>query len=131
VLQLSRIRAGGAGSPSSWLVDQFPFTIGRSASAGLRLDAPGVWDAHAAITLDASTSRLRIEPHPDAVLFINGEKSGARDLRSGDVLAVGAEELAVSLSPALQTGLAAREALVWLVLGAVCAVQALLAARWL
>ena len=103
---------------------EFPFTIGRSRSAHFRLDSPGVWDNHAAITLKGG--RFHISPEGESLLLINDERSNGGLLRMGDQLSLGAARITVMLAPAARRGLKAREMPVWLAVGAVTLAQLLL-----
>jgi predicted component of type VI protein secretion system len=103
---------------------EFPFTIGRSSAASLRLRAPGVWDMHASISIRDGT--FHVQPVGESLLRINDLPSAGGPLRIGDELSIGATRFSVALAPAAQHGLAARERIIWLLIGAVTLAQLLL-----
>jgi hypothetical protein len=100
----------------------FPFQIGRSSKAGLRLEAPGVWERHCEIVRDAEHG-LRLRSHPEALTLVNGQAAKDVVLRSGDVLELGEIRLQFWLSPARQPGLGLREALTWICVAGLVAIQ--------
>ena len=103
---------------ASFVVVSFPYTVGKSASADLQIDAPGAWDRHATFTLRGS--KVHVNAEGNAIVLVNGRPEAESLVKSGDVISIGAATLSISLAPARQGGLAAREfatwALVWLVL---------------
>lgn len=103
---------------------EFPFTIGRSSSAGMRLNSLGVWDVH--VSIRVQEGRFFVQPEGQALLLVNGVRSEGGILRVGDELAIGAERVTVALAPAAQQGLSARETLNWLFIAAVVCTQVLL-----
>ena len=113
-----------AGSTHHCTARDFPFTIGRSSTAGLCLQSPGVWDLHASITI--RDGRFFLHPERDSLLLINDERFEGGTFRIGDQFSVGGARISVALAPAVQHGLAGREAMIWLFLGAVSLVQILL-----
>ena len=113
-----------ADSGASCVAAEFPFMIGRSPSAGMRLDASGVWDIHATILV--REGGFFVQPEGEALVLINGERSAGAVLRAGDRISLGAVRLTVALAPARQGRLGARETLNWLVILAVTISQVLL-----
>lgn len=91
----------------------FPFRIGRAASCGLVVSAPGVWDQHAVIDLDGDERKFRVASVGEAVLMVNGVATSAAVLRNGDLLDLGACRLTFALAPAGQKSLAPRECFAW------------------
>ena len=106
------------------LAAQFPFTIGRSRAASLRLEHPGVWDIHASI--DIQDGRFRAQPEGQSLLLINDVRSSGAVLRMGDQLSLGGARVAVALAPAAQFGLKARELFILLLLLSITIAQVLL-----
>ena len=100
------------GAVTEHLTDHFPYRIGRSTAADLRLDSPGVFDDHAVIALD-DCGRYAIAARGSSLLLINGVQASTAPLRSGDEIALGGSRVLVSLAPARQTGLRSTEAMVW------------------
>jgi len=111
-------------SGASGIAAEFPFTIGRSPSAGMRLDSFGVWDLHASIHL--RDGRFFVQPEGQALLMLNDERTDGAFLRMGDRLSIGAVRLTVALAPAARSRLGARETLNWLAIAAVALAQVLL-----
>jgi predicted component of type VI protein secretion system len=108
----------------SFRVTRFPFVIGRSPEADLRLESPGVWDRHASIEI--RNGRFFIQPEGASLLLINGERSEGAVPRAGDDFSLGGARLTVSLAPAAQMSLAAREMMIGSVIFAVALTQILL-----
>jgi hypothetical protein len=98
-----------------WVARRFPFRVGRSPSANLRLEDDGVWDDHLTFSL-APNRTVELTPQPGAWASINGEtvSTPTLELHNGDLIAIGAVTLRFGLSPARQKGLRLREGLVWL-----------------
>lgn len=112
------------GLRQSCIAARFPFVIGRASGAHFRLDAPGVWDAHASI--ETTGPAFAIKPCGDALLLINGERSAGGVLRPGDRISAGAANILVSLSPAEQHRLGRIEGLNWFLVAAVFAFELLI-----
>ena len=100
----------------------FPFRVGRAPTADLRLDARGVWDEHCELVKDV-TRGVVLRANRASLTLLNGERVEEAALRNGDLLELGEVRLQFWLSPAVQTGLAAREILTWLALGALLFAQ--------
>ena len=98
---------------------RFPFRLGRSATADLRLEDAGVWDQHALLELKLPEG-LGIQVHDNAMTTLNGERIQRSLLRPGDLLEVGAVKLRISLSETRQPSLQGREFLTWLFLILLC-----------
>lgn len=104
---------------------RFPWLIGRSNAAQLRLEDPGVWERHVEITLkepDGFAASLL----PGALATMNGNLFQQTKLRNGDLLEVGSVQLQFWLSEIPQQGLRWRETVTWLMLSGLCLVQILL-----
>ena len=101
---------------------KLPFTIGRSEAADFSLAAPGVWDLHAEIVA-ADDGRAMIRPLDNAIVLVNGQRSGGKVLTPGDELQLGAISLVVGLAPVRQKRLARYEGAFWLTLTAVVVAQ--------
>jgi hypothetical protein len=112
----------------SWVCDQFPFKIGRSATSNLTLEAPGVWEDHAEIVRDQNCDKLLIQTQNEALLLVNGVPVTRRILCPGDEIKIGAVTFQVALSPAEQKRLSVRESIVWVLLCVVFIVQSFLIA---
>lgn len=99
----------------------FPFRIGRSPSADLRLEENGVWDEHLELAFHAGEGFI-LTAHPDAIAAINGQPFREAVLRNGDAIEIGALKIRFWLGATRQKGLRFREWLTWigftLVLGA-------------
>jgi pSer/pThr/pTyr-binding forkhead associated (FHA) protein len=93
----------------------FPFRVGRAPTADLRLDACGVWEQHCELVKD-STRGIVLQANHASLTLLNGERIEEATLRNGDLLELGEVRLQFWLSPAIQTGLAARETVTWLAL---------------
>jgi pSer/pThr/pTyr-binding forkhead associated (FHA) protein len=90
----------------------FPFRIGRSASADLRLEDDGVWDQHLELAFDAASGFV-LSAHPDARAAINGEPFREVILRNGDAIEIGALKIHFWLGETRQASLRLRELLTW------------------
>lgn len=106
------------GTVTQHLTPSFPFRIGRSNAADLRLEAPGVWEDHAMIALGQG-GRYVISAQGSSLLLVNGAQTSSAPLRSGDEITLGGVRILVSLAPARQASLGIAEALVWSILVAV------------
>ena len=116
------------GAVTCCIVEKFPFLIGRSPQADLRITFSGVWEEHASIRLAESedgSQRFVIESVGQSILSINGEIASGQVLRVGDMLSLGAARLTVSLAPARQSKLAWHESTVWVLLSLVLLLEAL------
>ena len=111
------------GTVTQHLAQFFPYHIGRSVQADLRIEAAGVWENHAVI-LPGENGRFVIRSEGQSVLLRNGESVQSAQLASGDELSIGAARVVVSLSPARQKSLGASEAIVWALLLAVLTAEA-------
>ena len=121
---LSGKQAGGL-----WLARRFPVRLGRSRESDLRVEEPGVYDAHAAFAFDEHR-HLQLHVLEPATAAVNDEPTRLRALRNGDVLRFGSVTLRLWLAPVRQRGLRLGEALLWLLwFGVAIAQLALL--RWL
>lgn len=100
---------------------RFPFSIGRSENADLRLDEAGVWPAHARMKCDADGG-LVLEV-VDGSVQVNGQPVTLHRLKSGDVIRVGTVELRFAIAPARQKRLLLHELAQWAVLAGTVVVQ--------
>jgi pSer/pThr/pTyr-binding forkhead associated (FHA) protein len=107
------------------IASRFPWLIGRSSTAQLSLEDPGVWDRHLEITLE-DTDGFTVSLLPGALATLNGTPFQQARLRNGDLLELGSVQLQFWLSEVPQKGLRTREILTWLALGILCLVQILL-----
>lgn len=97
---------------------RLPVRVGRSPEADLPLDDPGVFPIH--FQINRQGQDLICEAESNALMSINGKPIQRAVLRSGDVIGMGALNIAFSLAPARQAGLRLREWLTWIGLGALC-----------
>ena len=95
----------------SSLVTSFPFIVGKSASADLRIDAAGVWDRHASLVL--RERKVHVVAEGEALVRVNGETQRESVLKNGDILNIGATTVLVALAPTTQPRLLAREMAAW------------------
>ncbi len=110
---------------SELVARHFPFRIGRSATANLRLEDPGMWDEHLVLSL-TSDSKIELTAQPGALAGLNGETVTHAALRNGDLIQIGAVQLQFGLSPTRQKDLRCRETLVWTGLALLCLFQVVL-----
>jgi pSer/pThr/pTyr-binding forkhead associated (FHA) protein len=122
-----RIQSGKMAGTET-VVRHFPFRMGRSASADLRLEEDGVWDAHAEIVFDPEAGFLLRANH-DALTGVNGKRCHEAVLRNGDELEIGALKLRFWLGATRQRTLQVREWLTWAGLALVTAGQLVLIYR--
>jgi pSer/pThr/pTyr-binding forkhead associated (FHA) protein len=120
VVQLKILSGKMAGS--ELVARHFPFRIGRSATANLRVEDPGMWDEHLVLSL-TSDSKIELTAQPGALASLNGETITHAALRNGDLIQIGAVQLQFGLSPTRQKGLQGRETLVWSGLALLCLFQ--------
>ena len=104
------------------VVRHFPFSIGRSAQDGLRLDEPGVWDSHLTLGFQKREG-FTLETAPDTFAAVNEQPQTSARLRNGDIISFGSAKIQFWLAPARMRGLRTREMFVWLLLAAVAAAQ--------
>src|ERR1700752_3668394 len=86
----------------------FPYRIGRSAQAELRIEEAGVWENHA-VVLPSENLHFVIRSEGESLLLCNGEPVRTVQLASGDELSIGAARMMVSLAPAGQKSLGLAE----------------------
>jgi predicted component of type VI protein secretion system len=120
VIQLQILSGEQAGHDV--VVRRFPFTIGRSADAGLALNDAGVWDGHFQIEFQRGAG-FAFSVQPNALTLINGERAEAGLLRNGDLIELGSAQLRFWLASSTQKTLRVREALTWVALCALFCVQ--------
>ena len=70
MIQLKILSGKMAGTET--VARRFPFRIGRSQSADLRLEEDGVWDEHLELAFDAATGFV-LTAHQDALAAVNGQ----------------------------------------------------------
>jgi predicted component of type VI protein secretion system len=115
------------GSGGSHIASKFPLVIGRSAAAGLRMEAPGVWDSHAVVRHDRDTSKFAIASGGEGALLVNGERVTEKVLKPGDRVQLGGAVILVSLAPARSASLRPREAAFWTLFCLILVLEILLA----
>lgn len=104
--------AGGS-KVGAQVIRQFPYRVGRSASADWRLEAPGVWDQHFEVDFVPGDGFV-LSTGKEALTLVNGTRVDRAVLRNGDCIECGALRLLFALSPVEQRGLKLREQLTWL-----------------
>ncbi|MCP5516331.1 MAG: hypothetical protein H7A45_03630 [Verrucomicrobiales bacterium] len=108
------------------LIRRFPFLVGRSARAHLRLDAAGVWEEHLRLAMD-SDKTVQVAAVGPAIVRLNGETVATAALRTGDVIELGGSRVQFWLGPVAQKGVRWRETTVWLALAGVTLIECILA----
>jgi pSer/pThr/pTyr-binding forkhead associated (FHA) protein len=108
------------GAVTPHIAESFPYTVGRSPQADLRLQEPGIFENHATI-LPAGDGRFLIQAEGESLLLRNGEPVRSAPLAAGDELLIGSLRVVVSLAPARQKSLGLSEAAAWVLLAAVVA----------
>jgi hypothetical protein len=111
VLQLQVLSGKMAGVTS--VARRFPFTVGRSGSAHMRIEDDGVWDNHLTFSLRRDRT-IELTAQPGALVTVNGQSVPTAVVRNGDIIEMGAARLVFGLSPTRQKGTSLRETLVWL-----------------
>jgi pSer/pThr/pTyr-binding forkhead associated (FHA) protein len=120
MLQLKILSGKQAGAV--WNARRFPVRIGRAADSDLRLEEEGVWERHLALDFDPAEGVV-LSALPDALASVNGEPLQQTILHNGDLIELGSLRLQFWLSETRQRGLRFREALTWLGITAVAALQ--------
>jgi pSer/pThr/pTyr-binding forkhead associated (FHA) protein len=106
---------------------RYPFTIGRAADNGIRLDAPGVWDRHLTLELHRREGLVAV-PAEGAITRLGDELvEGRRRLRNGDELVIGPTQIQVLLAPPRRRSLRVWDVILWSTLAVLAAGQAILA----
>ncbi|MBI3191685.1 MAG: FHA domain-containing protein [Pedosphaera parvula] len=112
----------GSRSGSAEVARQFPYTVGRAAADGLRLQDAGIWDQHLRLALEPADGFV-LHLHPQALGSVNGQPFQTARLRSGDLIEIGGVKLQFWLSETTQPGLKWRETLTWVGLAVVTLAQ--------
>jgi pSer/pThr/pTyr-binding forkhead associated (FHA) protein len=120
VVQLDILSGSKAGHRT--VVRQFPFGVGRSAQAQLRVEDSGVWDRHLELAL-VPAEGIIVKSSGEAATLLNGERIQDAVLRNGDVIEAGTVKIRFGFSPTRQTTLRVREIATWLALAALCLAQ--------
>ena len=95
---------------------RFPFWVGRSPTAALRLDDDGVWDDHLKLEVRLDEGAVMFASR-EAFTAVNGYPVTEAVLRNGDVIELGSVRIQFGLSPTRQSSLNLRENLTWILLG--------------
>lgn len=103
-------------------IERFPFLVGRSPDASLRLEAPGVWDRHLAFEIDRDEGVVA-RAGDSALVTIDGRRLEKQKVRNGDLMTLGAVTLQVVLTPLTRRHLGLWEFTIWTVFVAVAAAQ--------
>src|SRR5882757_1711990 len=99
MIQLDVLYGKTAGA--STVARRFPFVIGRSAGAHLRLEEDGIWEQHLSISLQSPEGFL-LRNQSGALTSVNGEPVEQTILRNGDLIEIGPAQIRFSLGPAAQ-----------------------------
>jgi len=122
MIQLSGLR--GQHSGAQFILDRFPFSIGRSES-DLCCEESGVWENHLQLLFDPSIG-IVLKSLPGAFTAVNGTRICEATLRNGDILEVGNSKFQFALAPAPQRQLRSFEVAAWLLVLAITLAQILL-----
>jgi pSer/pThr/pTyr-binding forkhead associated (FHA) protein len=120
-LQILSGRQAGA----RWIARRFPVRIGRGNGNDLRLEEDGVWERHCVLDFEPAEGFI-LTAQPDAVLTVNREPARKFRLRNGDAIEMGSARLIFWLDELQQHSHRLREALVWVVVVAICLSQIVL-----
>src|SRR5881396_3121133 len=96
---------------------RFPFLVGRSHPADLRLEEEGIWDRHLELDLQIPDGFV-LKVHPPARATVNDQPVKRVSLRNGDLIAMGPVKIQFWLSETRQSCLRPREWLTWAALAA-------------
>lgn len=77
----------GGGAPEKTPLESFPFTIGRSESADLKIDSSRVSRTHAVIDQEGDAYRVRDNGSTNGT-FVNGQRIDDARLEDGDMLVI-------------------------------------------
>jgi len=105
-----------------YAVRHFPFSIGRSAQADLRLEQAGIWDQHLELRYDREQG-FSAATMPNALALINGASFQESALRTGDLIEIGALKIRFWLADTTQSNHNLREWLTWTGLGVITLAQ--------
>jgi len=120
VLQFTILNGKQAGT--QWRARRFPFRIGRSPDADLRLEEEGIWDSHLAIELRPPEGFV-LSVQSTAFASIDSQPVQHAILRNGDIIELGAVKMQFGLAPTRPRSLYFREFLTWIVLALLCLAQ--------
>src|SRR5512133_1704130 len=116
MLQFKILSGNKAGT--AWVARRFPVRVGRSPSADLSLEEDGVWDQHLLVSFIPSTGVL-LQAQGEALATVNGEPVREAVLHNGDAIDIGCARLQFWLAETKQRALGFREAMSWVLIGAV------------
>jgi len=111
MVQLNLLSGPQAGA--RWVARRLPICLGRSSTAQIQLDAPGVWDEHARLDFTPQED-FRLRALGDGFLAVNGALVCDALLRNGDRIRLGSAELQFWLAETRQRPLWWREGLAWM-----------------
>lgn len=103
----------------------FPFCMGRSRDAHVRIEGPGIWDRHAEVSIQDGRCFLQVVG--DATASCDGVASSGWSLRNGESFLLGGVRLRFLVSAAAQRSLKPLEWMGWIALGLVLLVEAWIA----
>jgi len=107
------------------VVRRFPFCIGRAADNDLPMSDAGIWDYHFMLELQKNEG-FTLQTFEEAFAAVNDQPQKNARLRNGDIISFGSTKIQFWLAAPSQRGLRFREALVWLLLAAITALQIVL-----
>lgn len=93
----------------------FPFLAGRSPSAQLRLEDPGVWEKHIQIHFQPGEA-FTFTTQSGALTLINSEPRHEGVLKNGDLIEIGSTRMRFWLAPAQQRAMRSAEVFTWIAL---------------
>ena len=114
----------------TWTARHFPVRVGRSPANDLRLEDPGIWDAHFALTCEVPDG-VKLAPQADALVTINHHTAGETRLRNGDSIEAGSVKMRFWISAPPQRKLGLRELSIWALIAGITLGQFVLIYRLL
>jgi hypothetical protein len=98
---------------------RFPVRVGRAGGADVRFEEAGVWDRHFELEFRPPEG-IQLRAAPEALVQLNHQAVAEAWLRNGDLIELGALKLQFWLGETRQSGLRAREALIWTGIATIC-----------
>ncbi len=107
---------------TTWSVERFPCVIGRSNSADLRLELPGIWEKHLKLEFRPREG-IALTVLSGALATCNGEPLADGILKNGDLIEAGGAKLRFWLGSTSQRDYSLRETVTWLGFAALFVLQ--------
>lgn len=98
--------------PVAHQVDEFPCVVGRAVGCAVRVEAAGVWERHAEITLTTDAG-FQIRALGEGSMRLNGEGVRSARVRNGDRVDLGGLSLRFWLSPVRARSHRTGDAIFW------------------